>query len=225
MHSHTRMLGRLRSPHALDWRERRLAIGRSDRPNQRRAVGGGFPRSWTERISLTMFACGADAGASHSQDVTALRQPGGTQGGRAEQMPGAANGRPPVQLREMMVGAGRFELPTPSPPDWCANRAALRSDEENPLNIGPWCPYRFRPQNSIAQDRGRDVPESGRPERRKSLGVLGMIPPDMVGEAACCRHDGLAFETRAVGRLAFGTLVVKASVGRETIPNQFCAII
>ena len=27
-----------------------------------------------------------------------------------------------------LVGAGRFELPTPSPPDWCANQAALRSD-------------------------------------------------------------------------------------------------
>ena len=26
-----------------------------------------------------------------------------------------------------LVGAGRFELPTPSPPDWCANQAALRS--------------------------------------------------------------------------------------------------
>ena len=28
----------------------------------------------------------------------------------------------------MLVGAPRFELGTPSPPDWCANRAALRSD-------------------------------------------------------------------------------------------------
>ena len=26
-----------------------------------------------------------------------------------------------------LVGAARFELATPSPPDWCANRAALRS--------------------------------------------------------------------------------------------------
>ena len=31
------------------------------------------------------------------------------------------------QVIEIMVGAGRFELPTPSPPDWCANQAALRS--------------------------------------------------------------------------------------------------
>src|ERR1700741_2222091 len=28
-----------------------------------------------------------------------------------------------------LVGAPRFELGTPSPPDWCANRAALRSDD------------------------------------------------------------------------------------------------
>ena len=30
--------------------------------------------------------------------------------------------------RRNLVGAARFELATPSPPDWCANRAALRSD-------------------------------------------------------------------------------------------------
>lgn len=30
-----------------------------------------------------------------------------------------------------MVGAERFELSTPSPPDWCANRAALRSERRD----------------------------------------------------------------------------------------------
>jgi hypothetical protein len=35
------------------------------------------------------------------------------------------SGRSP--LSEKVVGAPRFELGTPSPPDWCANRAALRS--------------------------------------------------------------------------------------------------
>jgi hypothetical protein len=30
----------------------------------------------------------------------------------------------------LLVGAPRFELGTPSPPDWCANRAALRSERE-----------------------------------------------------------------------------------------------
>ena len=34
----------------------------------------------------------------------------------------------PTKLMGKMVGAGRFELPTPGPPDRCANRAALRSD-------------------------------------------------------------------------------------------------
>ena len=36
-----------------------------------------------------------------------------------------------------MVGAGRFELPTPGPPDRCANRAALRSDVGNQALQGP----------------------------------------------------------------------------------------
>src|SRR5260221_12437984 len=31
----------------------------------------------------------------------------------------------------LMVGAPGFEPGTPSPPDWCANRAALRSAEKN----------------------------------------------------------------------------------------------
>jgi hypothetical protein len=35
-----------------------------------------------------------------------------------------------------LVGAPRFELGTPSPPDWCANRAALRSDPPNIIVIG-----------------------------------------------------------------------------------------
>ena len=63
-------------------------------------------------------------------------------------------------MSDLMVGAPRFELGTPSPPDWCANRAALRSDEEKPLNIGPFCLYRVRPQNSIAENKGRKVPKS-----------------------------------------------------------------
>jgi hypothetical protein len=37
-----------------------------------------------------------------------------------------------LDLRNL-VGAARFELATPSPPDWCANRAALRSETGSPL--------------------------------------------------------------------------------------------
>jgi hypothetical protein len=32
-------------------------------------------------------------------------------------------------LADVLVGAARFELATPSPPDWCANQAAPRSDQ------------------------------------------------------------------------------------------------
>src|SRR5580704_16110074 len=35
-----------------------------------------------------------------------------------------------------LVGAARFELATPSPPDWCANRAALRSEHQGPDGPG-----------------------------------------------------------------------------------------
>jgi hypothetical protein len=35
-----------------------------------------------------------------------------------------------------MVGAARFELATPSPPDWCANRAALRSENRPDYSEG-----------------------------------------------------------------------------------------
>jgi long-chain acyl-CoA synthetase len=34
----------------------------------------------------------------------------------------------PAEIEAVLVGAPRFELGTPSPPDWCANRAALRSE-------------------------------------------------------------------------------------------------
>jgi hypothetical protein len=36
-------------------------------------------------------------------------------------------------LADFLVGAPRFELGTPSPPDWCANRAALRSADAGGL--------------------------------------------------------------------------------------------
>src|SRR5262249_9265145 len=37
----------------------------------------------------------------------------------------------------LLVGAPRFELGTPSPPDWCANRAALRSDRRRDYKFDP----------------------------------------------------------------------------------------
>ena len=35
-----------------------------------------------------------------------------------------------------LVGAAGFEPATPSPPDWCANRAALRSEHQGPDGPG-----------------------------------------------------------------------------------------
>ena len=35
------------------------------------------------------------------------------------------------RMLENLVGAAGFEPATPSPPDWCANRAALRSEERH----------------------------------------------------------------------------------------------
>lgn len=43
----------------------------------------------------------------------------------------------------LVVGAPRFELGTPSPPDWCANRAALRSERGGrPERLCPLAPMR-----------------------------------------------------------------------------------
>jgi hypothetical protein len=71
-------------------------------------------------------------------------------------------GHRPAKSLILLVGAARFELATPSPPDWCANRAALRSDRENPLIIGSFRMYRVRLGIAIAANRGRKVPQSVR---------------------------------------------------------------
>src|SRR5271166_1339995 len=42
----------------------------------------------------------------------------------------------PLFYGAYLVGAPRFELGTPSPPDWCANRAALRSERRWTIVIG-----------------------------------------------------------------------------------------
>ena len=44
------------------------------------------------------------------------------------------DGRDACDRIEFLVGAPRFELGTPSPPDWCANRAALRSEPDRDYN-------------------------------------------------------------------------------------------
>ena len=61
-----------------------------------------------------------------------------------------------------LVGAARFELATPSPPDWCANRAALRSadrleaDDLRPRARARKVVGRMRVVAAISPERTRD---------------------------------------------------------------------
>jgi hypothetical protein len=43
--------------------------------------------------------------------------------------------RKPAKCLTGLVGAAGFEPTTPSPPDWCANRAAPRPDRQNDYNL------------------------------------------------------------------------------------------
>ena len=52
---------------------------------------------------------------------------GGPPRSNSRRQTGAARPQDAICGELLLVGAGRFELPTPSPPDWCANQAALRS--------------------------------------------------------------------------------------------------
>jgi hypothetical protein len=74
----------------------------------------------------------------------------------------------------LLVGAPRFELGTPSPPDWCANRAALRSDEKKLLKAGVLLPYRVRPRIAIGENRSRKVPKLAHriPKNSRSIFAL-----------------------------------------------------
>src|SRR6266436_7849116 len=54
-----------------------------------------------------------------------------------------------------LVGAPRFELGAPSPPDWCANRAALRSDRRRDYKFdGDWSQHVERHADEIAHASG-----------------------------------------------------------------------
>ena len=67
-----------------------------------------------------------------------------------------------------MVGAGRFELPTPGPPDRCANRAALRSALRNQI---------FNPSGFGNRERTEYNPAPGAPLSNLPLvGRSGVAP-------------------------------------------------
>jgi hypothetical protein len=68
-----------------------------------------------------------------------------------------------------MVGAPRFELGTPSPPDWCANRAALRSERSGrPERLSPLAHRRKSGQiREVASSRRAVVPIVATPQSTK----------------------------------------------------------
>jgi hypothetical protein len=64
--------------------------------------------------------------------------------------------RPLVRPKRLkgLVGAAGFEPATPSPPDWCANRAALRSEHRGPDGPG------FKAK--LLEHEGENIAFSGR---------------------------------------------------------------
>ena len=96
---------------------------------------------------------------------------------------------------DSMVGAPRFELGTPSPPDWCANRAALRSVPFSrwfvvrPAARRKWAaiaPGRADPGRSPSARRPGGKRWSASPSaachdgRRPSLNQLGAVSPKSI---------------------------------------------
>jgi hypothetical protein len=69
----------------------------------------------------------------------------------------------------LMVGAARFELATPSPPDWCANQAALRSEPDG--DVSPMA-FRRLPGARHASLVALDVPRTA-----PNVQTLGNQPP------------------------------------------------
>src|SRR5215831_5529270 len=69
-----------------------------------------------------------------------------------------------------MVGAARFELATPSPPDWCANRAALRSEAKRALGSRGSCRFTQPVTASKGARKGNPWDRKGHFGTRESQG-------------------------------------------------------
>src|SRR5262249_50289570 len=94
---------------------------------------------------------------------------------------------------DLLVGAARFELATPSPPDWCANRAALRSAEKFLRRVFMarkgrriWRPRRTATARvgtrHIAARRGNQSPQQA--EQQESVPPVVAIDDDAFGRDA-----------------------------------------
>jgi hypothetical protein len=86
---------------------------------------------------------------------------------------------PPSSSLNLLVGAPRFELGTPSPPDWCANRAALRSERRRTIVTGGGRRNRLR-ANRLREAR---TIVSGRPGAER-----GQAPPFPPGPCGARRR-------------------------------------
>src|SRR5690606_7714036 len=84
-----------------------------------------------------------------------------------------------------LVGAGRFELPTPSPPDWCANQAALRSDRPSFCPACAWRSTRMARSGSCGREY---LHELGRLCREMANGQDGGTRSGSNGAADWCRQ-------------------------------------
>jgi hypothetical protein len=73
-----------------------------------------------------------------------------------------------------LVGAPGFEPGTPSPPDWCANRAALRSAKRT--STLPWRGAQGRARHWVAVALKHGYAASGRDIQRMS-GIAGNTQP------------------------------------------------
>jgi hypothetical protein len=83
---------------------------------------------------------------------------------------------------ELMVGAPGFEPGTPSPPDWCANRAALRSANGPRLR----CRGASRKGRVIGRGGGLSAPGPGLPETRRFIQRDGRC--QTITSACAARH-------------------------------------
>src|SRR5215470_13705411 len=84
----------------------------------------------------------------------------------------------------MLVGAARFELATPSPPDWCANRAALRSaNRQEADDLRPRA--RARKGGRARKGRGRHRPPEHTQDQEIIAPVVDRLTPRRLRLAAC----------------------------------------